>query len=83
MAINKRTKRHSKSDASAHNVGIEGVGYGSAELLAEGVCVKFLNVHHGSEILAREPTLAVAAIGFADVSGVSSRSIAPRAIVNE
>ena len=83
MAINKRTKRHSKSDASAHNVGIEGVGYGMAELLTEGVCIELLNVHYRGEILAREPTFAFAAVGFANVAGVASRSIAPCAIVNE
>ena len=83
MAINKRTKRHSKSDASAHNVGIEGVGYGTAELLAEGVCIELLNIHHRGEILAREPTLAFATVGAANVAGVSSRSIAPCAIINE
>ena len=45
--------------ATAHDVEIEGVGYGTAELLTEGVCVELLNVHHRSVILAREPALAV------------------------
>ena len=83
MAINRRAKRHSKSDGTAHNVGIEGVGYGTAELLTERVCVELLNVHHRCEILAREPTLAFATIGPANVAGISTRSVAPCAIVNE
>lgn len=78
-----RLKRHSESDGAAHNVRIEGVGYGTAELLAEGVCIELLNVHHGSKILPREPALALATVGVADVAGVASRSIAPRAVVNE
>lgn len=83
MAIKRRAKRHSESDCAAHNVGIEGVEYGSAELLAERVCVELLNVLHGSKILAGEPALALATVGFADVAGVSSRSIASGAIIHE
>lgn len=78
-----RPKRHSESNGTTHNVGIEGVGDCSAEFLAERVGVKFLNVHHRGEVFAREPALALAAIGFADVAGVSSRRISPRAIVDE
>ena len=65
----------SKRYGSAHYVGIEGVGYGTTELLAEVVCIKLLKVYYGSIILAREPTLALASIGFADVTGVATRSI--------
>ena len=79
----KLTNKRLQSDGAAHDVGIEGVGDCAAELLTEGVGVELLNVHHGSEILAREPALALSAIGFSYVAGVSSRSIAPRAIVNE
>lgn len=32
--------------SAAHDVGVEGVGYGAAELLAERVGVKFLNINH-------------------------------------
>ena len=67
--------------SASHDVGVEGVGYGAAELLAEGVCIELLNVHHGSKILAREPALAT--VGFAYVAGISLRSIAPRAIIDE
>lgn len=69
--INKKKSELNLCYGAAHDVGIEGVGYGAAELLAERVCVKFLNVHYRCEILAREPALALAAIGFADVAGVS------------
>ena len=71
------------SNGAAHNVGIEGVGYGTAELLTERVCVKFLNIHYRCEILAREPAFTLATVGFANVAGVASRSIAPCAIVDE
>lgn len=66
-----------KSDCAAHDVGVEGVGYGPAELLTERVCIELLNVHHGGKILAREPALAEAAIGFADVAGVSRGVLRP------
>lgn len=79
----KLTNKRLQSDGAAHDVGIECVGYGAAELLAEGVGVKFLNIHYGSEILAREPALAFATVGFADVAGVATRSIAPCAIIDE
>ena len=58
-----------------HNVEIEGVGNGAAELLAEGDGVELLNVHYGSKILAGEPALAEAAIGFSYVAGVYSRIV--------
>lgn len=54
---------------------MEGVVYGAAELLAEGVGVELLNVHYGSKILAGEPALAEAAIGFSYVAGVYSRIV--------
>lgn len=44
--INKKKSELNLCYGAAHDVGIEGVGYGAAELLAERVCVKFLNVHH-------------------------------------
>ena len=83
MAINRRAKRHSKSDCAAHNIGIESIRNCTAELLAEGVCIELLNVHHGSKILAREPALALSGIGPANIPGVTSRSIAPSAIIDE
>ena len=51
--------------------------------MTERVCIKLLNVHYRCEILAREPTLAFATVGFANVAGVTSRSIAASAIVDE
>ncbi len=78
-----RLKRHSESDGATHNVWIESVGDGSAELLADIVGEKFLNVHDGGEILAREPAFTLATVGTANVAGVTSRSVAPCAIVNE
>lgn len=44
-----------QSDCATHNIGVEGVGDGAAELPAEGVCVKLLNVHHRGEVFAGEP----------------------------
>ena len=79
----KLTNKRLQSDGAAHDVGIEGVGDCAAELLTEGVGVELLNVHHGGEVFAREPTLAFTTIGSANVAGVASRSIAPCAIVNE
>lgn len=61
--INKKKSELNLCYGAAHNVGVECIGNGTAELLAERVCVKFLNVHHGSKILAREPALALSAIG--------------------
>lgn len=79
----KLTNKRLQSDGAAHDVGIEGVGDCAAELLTEGVGVELLNVHHGGEVFAREPTLAFTTIGSANVAGVASRSIAPRAIIDE
>lgn len=78
-----QVKRHSESDGTAHNVGIEGVGDCPTKFLSEAVGIKFLNVHHRGEVFAREPTLAFAAIGAANVTGVASRSIAAGAVVDE
>ena len=72
-----------QSDCATHNIGVEGVGDGAAELQAEGVCIELLNVHHRSVILAREPALALSGIGPANIPGVTSRSITASAIIDE
>ena len=50
--INKKKSELNLCYGAAHDVGIEGVGYGAAELLAERVSIKFLNVHHRGEVFS-------------------------------
>lgn len=71
------------SNGAAHNVRGESVGYGTAELLTERICVKFLNVHYRCEILAREPAFTLAFILAANIPGIAARRVRACAIVDE
>lgn len=79
----KRHARPLQRDGFAHDVGVEGVGDGTAELLAEAVGVELLYVHHGGIILAGEPAFALAVVGVAEVAGVAPGRVASRAVVHE
>ena len=70
---------------ATHRVGIQRIGNGVAELSAEVVGIKFLNVHHRSEVFSGEPPTAFAAVDetVAQVARIAARRIRASAVVHE